>query len=299
MFNAARAAAVAAAILPALSASAGVAYALRERDQFRTDLIMLNTADIAGTATLVGATGVTGTRLSGLAYARGSLFAYGENQTVANGQGGLYRVDAKTGAATWIGGSDLNGYVVRDLAYNPADGLLYGLAVITGNTSNYANMITIDTDTGLITSRREIWGTVNIQMTALAATSDGTLYGVDNTQDALYAMTLNNLNRFQAARIGNNLGGNSITSDQGFAIDWRNGDQAVLAANGSTNGFNNLRSVNLLTGGSSVLGQLPAATFGTLTDITDLTFIPAPGATGLLAAAGLAMVRRRRRVANH
>jgi hypothetical protein len=286
--------AAAAAVVPAVPASAGVAFALRERAQFATDLIMLDTNDPGGTGQLIGATGVVGTRLSGLAMVGSTLYAYGENRTVADGQGGLYRIDTTTGAATWIGGSNLGGHVVRDLAYNPADGQLYGLAVVTGNNTNFADMITVDTRTGEVTSRRNIWGTVGIQMTALAAAADGTFYGVDNVQDALWSMTLNNVNRYDADRIGTGLGGPSIVSDQGFAIDWRNGDAAVLAANGSTNGFNAFRSVDLASGGSAVIGTLPFSTFFSQTDITDLTFIPTPGGAFAIGVAALAVCRRRR-----
>ena len=279
---------------PVVSVSAGMAFALREGANFASDLVMLNTDDLSG-ATVVGATGVVGTRLSGLAMVGSTLYAYGEEQDVSDGRGGLYRINQATGEATWIGGTALGVRTVRDLAYNPADGQLYGLASVNSAGFSESELITIDTATGEVTSRGNISGSRTITLTGLAIASDGSIYGVDNVQDALWTMELNNLQRYDLDRIGFGLGGPGLNSDQGFAIDWANGDQAVLAANGSTNGFNSFRTVDLGAGFASPLGTLPFSTFFSQTDITDLTFVvPSPGGVGVLAFAGVAVCRRRR-----
>lgn len=264
----------------------GQAYATRQVAG-GNELVTFDVANIGG-ATIVGNMGVS-VPLAGLDHIAGRLFAYGESTTVGAGAGGLYRVDRDTGAATYVGGSDLNGYVVRDLAYSPHDGNLYGLAIIAGNNSNFAHMVTIDPATGLTTSRRDIWGSVNIQLSALAAVGDGTFYAVDTVQDALWRLTLNNLNRFDAVRVGTTLGGNSIAADQGFYIDWAGNGAAILTANGTAS-FQDVRSVNLASGTSSVMGVMP---FGVNRRLLDVTVIPAPSAAALLALGGLAMRRRR------
>ncbi|MGD9688994.1 MAG: hypothetical protein AB7K52_01430 [Phycisphaerales bacterium] len=242
-----------------------------------------------GSATIIGATGVA-VPLSGLDHIGGQLYAYGESTTIAPGSGGLYTLNASTGAATYVGGSSLGGYVVRDLAFSPHDGNLYALAIIPGNNSNFAQMLTIDPLTGLTTSQRDVFGSVNIQLTALAAVGDGSFFAIDNVQDALWRLTLNSLNRFDAVRVGTALGGNGLTADQGFYIDWAGSGQAILAGNGTAT-FQDLRSVNLTSGTGSAIGTLP---FGVNRRILDLTIVPAPGAGALLGIAAAAVLRRRR-----
>jgi hypothetical protein len=192
---------VAAVLSAAGSVSASIAFATRPVAN-TIQLISFDPSNPSD-AQFIGTTGVPATSpLAGLDFVGESLFAYAANATPGPGLGGLYSLSTTTGAATYIGGSNLAGYVVRDLAYNPADGQLYGLGVIPGNNTNFARIYTLNPATGLVTSQRDVWSTVGIQLTGLGITSNGTLYAVDNVQDSLYRLDVISPMIANAALIG-------------------------------------------------------------------------------------------------
>lgn len=241
-------------------------------------------------ASLVGAMG-TSMLLHGLDFAGNSLYAY-SGAAAGAGQGGLYSVNSLTGAATYVGGSNLNGYSIVDLAFNRANDTLYGLGVVPGNNSNFARLYQISTATGLVTGQQDIWGTVDIQLTGLGITPTGEVYAVDNVQDALWSIAPIGPNLHQATRVGVNLSGGALISDQGFYI--HSDGTAYLAAN--TFGGNSIRTVDLATGLSTGVGSVPGfAPNLNITSMYDITIVPAPGAAALLGLGGLMGARRRRR----
>ncbi len=289
------AAALAACAVVAFPAAAQMAFGIRPASP--SNFLVSFDLSNPGNVQLVGDTGVSSNNpLAGLDFVGSTLYAYSATRTIGPGAGGLYTIDTTTGAATYVGGQDLNGYIIRDLAYNPVDQQLYGLGIISGNNSNYARMYTIDVTTGLITNTRTIWGTVNRQLTALACDSTGTFYAVDNTFDSYYRLSLNNLNRYDIENLGE-VGSPNMVADQGLFIDWSRDDRAYLASNGSTSGANTLRTIDFNARTVTTIGSVP----GTLPnfnqrDILDLTVapLPAPGVLVLAGLGGLLVSKRRR-----
>lgn len=251
-------------------------------------LIRFDSANPAGWVSL-GVSGIVGAGFTGLDFhANGNLYGY----VGFGGTSGLYTISTINGAATVVG-AGLSGVALQDLAYNPADGKLYGV----NSVANVATLYEVNIVTGVPVAVGNFVGlaATNLEV-GLACDAQGNFYVHDIASDAIYkgaglAMAL----LYNNANTGGVFGDTNFS--QGMTIDWGGNGAGYHGAIGNVPGFfSNLRTFNT-GGGSYVL----TGTFGTAPGVFptvetgDLAIaIPGPGALSLLGLAGLISGRRRR-----
>ena len=244
-------------------------------------LVMFDATNPAGYTT-IGGTGVSGAGFTGLDFngVGGDLFAYAGYGTGITP--GLYQIDLTTGAASIVG--SLSGQALQDLAYNPVDGMMYGIE----GTSLY----TVNTTTGAVTLSSTFSGLPsNALPVGLAIDSNGTFFVHDLASDAIYSGDGTNMTSMYSLPVDTNF-------SQGMTIDWSRDDQGYHSAIGQLPAFYS----HLYTFGADGSGYDFVGNFGTGDGVFptfeggDLAImaVPAPGALALLGLAGLASGRRRR-----
>ncbi len=217
--NAILAVAVFAAMLACVSRSAAqTLYAYDNLAEGRGgvgDALICFEGDDPASITEIGRSGVTHTVMVGLEFTPdGRLWSYGVPFD-STGQTGLYSVDLQTGAATRIGAGGVEGgRLIDDLAYNPADGLMYAPAHRIGQPPQ---LYTLNLDTGYATLVGTLTSENPIVPYGLAADSTGTLYvmgPVTNTNgDGLFRIDGLQLVPVIDLPI-------ELLFSQGIAIDW-------------------------------------------------------------------------------
>jgi hypothetical protein len=202
----------------------------------------------------------------------------------AAGTGSIYTVNTGTGAATQLGNSS---QVLQDLAYNPADGKLYGV----NSVANIATLYEVNVGTGAVTAVGNFTGlaATNLEV-GLACDAQGNFYVHDVASDTIYKGAGLALAQLYVLPQDTNF-------SQGMTIDWAGNGAGYHAAIGNNPAlFSTFNTFN--TGGGSYvvgpgwgpfIGGLPAVEAGDLAIV-----IPGPGALSLLAVAGLISGRRRR-----
>jgi hypothetical protein len=232
------------------------------------------------------------TELNGMAYNQGKLYAVTEEfGTLLNS---LITVTPATGAFTTVGSA---GAVVQGLgmgiaggsmAFDPTTNVLYDLGPTTGSF-NTEYLVTINTTTGQGTVIGNPYtnssGTV-YRFSGMTFTPSGNLY-------AIMALAAGGNQSFSLVQLNKSTGSPtliatlegpapSVTQLGGLSYDPASGNYYVLVGN-------NLDTINLTTGALAVVG---ATGNPSLVEIS--TTVPEPGSLALLAASGLALLRRRR-----
>ena len=91
------------------------------------------TSAVTATVPITGALSPTGAAQPIVSLAQNGSVLYGNSTTTFGGSNELFRIDPATGAATWIGNTQID--KLYALAYNPADGFLYGANGEIGESS--------------------------------------------------------------------------------------------------------------------------------------------------------------------
>ena len=249
-----------------------------------------------GGVTIVGAISGAIGRLDGLDFrpADGLLYGY-----EANGSG-IYRVDLMTGATTLAGtssapvgnaglGIDFNPVVDRLRIVNPGDenrriNVATGAAIVDGALAFAAGDVNAGTNPQVHDAAY-----TNADNNAATGTQ---LYYVDAGLDALLTTTNPN------AGVLNTVGALGVNTSSFLGFDIFTDLNGVNTAFASlrVGGVDGLYTINLLTGGATLIGALGAnQLFGLALTPAAAFVVGEPGSLGLLAAAGLAAIAMRRR----
>lgn len=258
--------------------------------------------------TVIGLMGVDNVGFGGMDFdAAGNLWAYAAFYKDTGGAvSGLYSVNKTTGAATLVGTPPRE--FLDDLAFNPADGQMYG--VKTQNNQTFLRRVNLAngelTDVGVFTglpTRHNIAG--------LAFDSSGGVYLLENRNDqsgdpgatdhslifkgqGLSVSQLYDLD--SSEQFG-------LAGEQGITIDWANGNTGYHAATGrgdfpayyarlntfATNGTGYTTGQSFGSGPTVNGFVLPAVQLG------DLAIAPVPEPTSILSATALLAVSARRK----
>ncbi len=271
------------ALLAGAALAGPTAYApdgLYTSSKTQDDLIMFD-VDNPSDYVIVGPMGVDDIGFGGMDFDdEGNLYAYASFfRTTGGAASGLYSVNTDTGQATPIGFSL---QTLEDLAFNPADGQMYGIRSQITNTKLYR----VNLQTGSVTEVGEFTGLPEIQRgMGFAIDSAGDYYLHDMLEDKVY-------------KAGADLAFTELylipqdtNFSQGMTIDWSRDDQGYHAATGQGVFPNYFTNLNLFStdGSSYVVGQ----TFGPQIDGGDGFFYPpvecgdvaiVPGPSGCNAA---------------
>ncbi len=245
-------------------------------------LICFEATDPAA-VTELGRSGVAHTAMVGLEFTPdGRLWSYGVPLD-AIGQTGLFSVDLQTGAATWVGAGGIEGgRLITDLAYNPADGLMYGPAHLLGQQPQ---LYTLELDTGQATLVGALTSVNPIVPYGLGADLTGTLFvmgPVTNTNgDGLFRIDGLQLVPVIDLPI-------ELLFSQGIAIDWSGAFGEVNAGyHGAYNAANfhcQLWAFDVAGASAEYLGDIgPLNSHGTSVHETGDVAIRPRGASRLLA----------------
>jgi hypothetical protein len=197
----------------------------------------------------------------------------------------LIRVNVATGGFTPIGPTGLPNIVEGDLAFNPLNGLLYGLQDY-GSTFDRRNLFQINPMTGAAT----VIGSLNSQgdYSALAFNAAGTLFTIDDSPSG--SSLLHTINPNTGAIIGTTTMSVHLGAGIGMTFDPLSGNAYV--ADGSINGTGLFYRLDIATGSLTAVGTL-----GFPGGILGLTFVnvPEPSSLVLTVTVCLFAIRRRRK----
>jgi Domain of unknown function (DUF4394) len=217
-------------------------------------LIRFDSANPAAWVT-IGSLGQPTLGMGGLDFdGAGNLYCYASYLTAGGTASGLYSVNTTTGAATLIGNS---GQSLQDLAWNPADNMMYGINSVTNVARLYRVNLTngttalVGTITGLPATNLEV---------GLACDSAGNFYVHDIASDRIFKGTA-------LAMTSSILLTRNTNFSQGMTIDWSRNDQGFHAAIGNTPAFfSHLYTFNTTLTAWTDLGTfgIPDGTFPTV-----------------------------------
>ena len=233
--------------------------------------------------------------ISGLAWDGSTLFGVTDAFGIVNGDaapGGLFTIDPVSGATTLVGNvGEPGGFLAAEgeIDFNPLTGTLVGSTSNNGQTA----IFDIDPTTGTASNVRSVSGVSDLS--AFAFDASGTLWGLDPSftfgpdRPAAQLLTID-------PATGDVL--TSQSTDQVLGVvagmDFNPITGELFVADGDTQGTNNLYTLDTSSASFSLVGatDLPDP-FG-LSGLSAVQFIPAPGASAVLAIAGIGAARRRR-----
>ncbi len=193
-------------------------------------------------------------------------------QLLAARTSNLCQLDPATGAV--LGSRDTLLQHIGGLAFS-AEGVLYACG-LNGHTPDRAGVWTVDLTNGKITPVTPMGPPM---LTDIAFSPDGVLYGWDVAAGGGVGRGLVTINTLTGQIADVNPAVDGTTEDvQALEFSW---DGRLYG------GRHSLAEIDTLTGELTTIGPIGA-------DLRGLTFIPEPGALGLLAVAALRLLRRRR-----
>ncbi len=231
------------------------------------DGVLYDIDPLSGGATNPRPTGLS--TLSGIALSPAGVL-YGHDAATDS----LHQIDPATGDSSLVGfiGIDV---IEGDLAFDPVSGKLFG-AQSFGDDRLY----TIDLATGFGTTIGII--TPDGDISALAFDASGALFALDTLNEAIYRVDPATADILETFPLGASLG-----SSAGMAFDPDTGN--LYVADGGALGTNKTYLYLLDFEMLFELGDTNAPS-----GLSGLTFIPEPMSAGLLIAAGVLCLRRRR-----
>jgi len=164
---------------------------------------------------VIGSTGLPGIGFGGLAFdGEGQLFAYASLYKATSGAAsGLYTMDTETGVVTLVGDF---GQTLQDIAFNPADGVMYGINTRFGAQST---LFSINLETGALTDLGLMSGLpTQHHLGGLAISSQGEFIIHDVVSDAFYKGDGDSFTLLYTLKEDTSFG-------QGMEIDWSRGDK--------------------------------------------------------------------------
>jgi hypothetical protein len=200
----------------------------------------------------------------------------------------LVRIDRLTGSPTLVGFTGLTLLAEGDLAFNPINGLLYGIQD-GGATESMRNLFILDQSTGVAS----VLGSLNTQgdYSALAFRNDGTLFAIDDGPSGNSLLhTVNPVN----GQITNTTSLNfHLGSGVGMAFDPITGIPFV--ADGGGGATNLLYSLEVSTGMLTPIGNtgslgLSGLTFVSVPEPSSIAFLSVP-----VCIAGFRCIKRKTR----
>lgn len=226
--------------------------------------------------------------LTGIATQPGTGNLFGLTSTFSNPANTLIRIDILTGLPTVVGPTGLQDIVEGDLAFNPIDGMLYGLA--DGPTSTSRHLFKMNPNTGIATVMGNL--ATSGDFSSLAFNANGTMYTINST--GMTNSVLNIVNPMTATILSSIVLDVNLGSAVGMAFDPITGiayvaDNAPSLASGGTN---SVYSLDVATGITTLLGPT-----GDPNGLSGLAFVSVPEPSSFLLVGGgaLAFWRWRRR----
>lgn len=197
----------------------------------------------------------------------------------------LFRIDVGTGLPTLVGPTGLNEIVEGDLAFNPINGLLYGIQDGTG-PGVQRRIFRMNPDTGIATIIGPTGSTGDLS--ALAFNPTGFLYSIDSTGTSNSLLHVIDPN---TGLITNTMSMNvNLGSAVGMTFDPITG-AAYVADGGDASATNLLYQLDVTSGMLSAIGPTNIPT-----GISGLAFTPVPEPGSLcLTAIGIAYLAVRKR----
>ncbi|MEO1128514.1 MAG: DUF4394 domain-containing protein [Planctomycetota bacterium] len=255
-------------------------------------LIRFDSSDPANVAVL-GETNWSGF-MTGLDFTPdGNLWASGLSSDFTTSV--LHQIDAATGNASAVGAISglLGDDTIDDITYNPADGQMYGVSLVSNA------IYVINTASAQASFVGQVSGLPsNFGGTGLAAASSGMMYLVDIETNAVHAID-GSLNVVTTRNLGFD-----AEFDQGLVVDWSRDDMGYAATfedgvfDGTAAhlltfdaGFGPLQDAGVI--GPGIPDPNSGMDFFAPVDVAILP-LPAPGTSAALLIAGVAIVRRGR-----
>ena len=192
---------------------------------------------VPGAVTSIAAT--TSTEFIGAGTMVGSEW-YGIEYYNAGSGGGLYKIDHSTGVMTLVGPTNA-GVSLNGMAYDPVTGNVYAVS----STSLY----TINTTTGAATLVGTLGAGITVAINlACSPAPVGQLYTVDIVTDKFYSVDKTTGAATEIGAIGFDA---SYAQDMEYDLDL---DVCYMAAYNVTSGNGELRTVNVTTGATTLVG---------------------------------------------
>jgi DNA-binding beta-propeller fold protein YncE len=214
--------------------------------------------------------------LVGIAWSPGGWLYGLTNSSAPANPNSLVTINPSTGASQVVGSTGLTTIIEGDLARDPTTGQLYGCYNLdTGRRQ----LFILNSQTGGATA---LPGSLSGDPSALAFSSDGTLYGIDTSLGELLT-----IDKISGTVLGYKTLNLALGSTAGMAIDPYTG--VFYVADGESGGTDKLYTLNPATGLLTAVGPL-----GVADGLAGLAFVPEPGAAVLLGLGASLVVMRRR-----
>lgn len=192
----------------------------------------------------------------------------------------LIRIDPVTGAGTLVGATGLSNIFEGDLAFNPTNGVLYGIQDVPMGTPGPRNLFTLNVTTGAATTV----GTVATSgdLSALAFNALGVLYTINTQSDVLHTV-----NPLTGAVLTSTSLSTALGTGAGLTFDPVSGTAYVVDGIGS--GTDSLYTLNTATGSLTLIGALGVSDGLSGLAFNNVAAVPEPSTYALMLA-GLGVV---------
>lgn len=207
--------------------------------------------------------------LAGIAAQPGTNLVFGLTTFASAPANALVRLDLSTGTALMVGFTGLTNIVEGDLAFNPTNGLLYGIQYV-GPANNQRSLIQINPLSGVASVIGSLSSTGDYS--ALAFDAMGNLFAIDTNSntDALVMVNTNNGAILSSVPLNANLG-------PGAALAFHPVTGVAYVSDGSIGGTNLLYTLDVGIGALAVIGSTGASG-----GIVGLTFVSVPEPSSFL-----------------
>lgn len=239
-----------------------------------------------GTATNPRDTGIL--LIGGIAVQPTTGYLFGLTTSPSSPANSLVRIDLSTGSPTLVGSTGLPNIVEGDLAFNPLNGLLYGMADL-GAAGGHRNFFQVNPATGSASIIADLPNPANsTDYSSLAFDSNGILYCIDSPQGGppvnSRLLTINPTTGAITSNITMNLklgGGNGMAFDPDTGL--------AYVGDSTFPGTGLLYSLDVSSGFLTAIG--PTSIPG---GIVGLTAVPEPSSIAFLVVPALLIARRRK-----
>jgi len=193
---------------------------------------------------------------------------FGLTMIVSSPANTLLGINHESGMVTVIGATGLPSIIEADLAFNPIDGMLYGIQD-TGPGFTQNNLFTINATTGAATIVGNTF--VNGDLSSLAFDAFGTLYAIDSgTSGNSSLLTIDPITALVTSSIPLNT---DLGSAVGMVFHPLTGE-AYIADGGDDSPLGNFYTLNTISGDLTLIGSTNVT--GGLSGLAFVTVVPEP-----------------------